>query len=72
METTTEAVYENGLLRPLHPLPLLENEQVTITVTSRRPPIPEDCVGIMPDEDAAEMLQIIEDAFERVDPDEWK
>ncbi len=31
-----------------------------------------DCVGILPDEDAAEIRKIVEDEFERVDLDEWR
>jgi len=33
MVRTLPAVYENGVLRPLQPLPLKEHEQVTITVS---------------------------------------
>lgn len=29
---TVEAVYENGVLKPAQPLPLLEQEQVQVTV----------------------------------------
>ncbi len=32
MAITVEAVVENGLLRPMKPLPLAENEQVRITI----------------------------------------
>jgi predicted DNA-binding antitoxin AbrB/MazE fold protein len=32
MPITVEAVVENGLLRPLQPLPLMENAQVRITI----------------------------------------
>ncbi len=34
MTRQTDAVYENGLLRPLQPLPLRESERVHLTVTS--------------------------------------
>jgi len=33
MMTQTQAVYENGVLRPLQPLDLLERQCVTITIT---------------------------------------
>jgi uncharacterized protein (DUF433 family) len=29
-------------------------------------------VGTLPDEDAEEMLRVIEDEFERIDPDDWR
>ncbi len=33
MEKTVQAVYENGVLHPLEPLPLEERQQVTITIS---------------------------------------
>ena len=39
MERTLEAVYRNGVLRPLEPLDLPEDQHVTITIHW---PIPED------------------------------
>ncbi len=33
MTRHVEAVYENGMLRPLEPLPLNENQRVTLTVS---------------------------------------
>ncbi|MGA2713113.1 MAG: antitoxin family protein [Bryobacteraceae bacterium] len=33
MEKTVQAVYENGVLRPLEPLPLGERQQVTVTIS---------------------------------------
>lgn len=32
MSITVEAVYENGVLRPAQPLPLGENEKVSVTI----------------------------------------
>ena len=34
MTKQVEAVYENGLLRPLEPLSLAENERVTVTINA--------------------------------------
>jgi predicted DNA-binding antitoxin AbrB/MazE fold protein len=34
MATTVLAVYENGRLRPLRPLPLTEGQQVQVTIES--------------------------------------
>ena len=33
MTRSLQAVYENGVLRPLEPLPLKEQQQVTVTVS---------------------------------------
>jgi predicted DNA-binding antitoxin AbrB/MazE fold protein len=35
MAITIEAVVENGMLRPIQPLPLKENEQVRVTIEKR-------------------------------------
>ena len=74
MATKVDAIYENGVLRPLQPLDQIkENSKVKITVELEQSKQSlEDCLGIMPDEDAAEMLAIIEDEFEKVNPDEWR
>lgn len=37
MTKTLEAVYENGLLRPLEPLPLEEHQRVTVTIADATP-----------------------------------
>jgi predicted DNA-binding antitoxin AbrB/MazE fold protein len=36
MEKTVQAVYENGVLRPLEPLLLEERQQVTLTISDSR------------------------------------
>jgi predicted DNA-binding antitoxin AbrB/MazE fold protein len=71
---TVEAVYENGVLRPLEPLEdLKEHERVRITIETDEGGHPlADCIGILPDEDAEEMRQIIEQEFEKVDLSEWR
>jgi predicted DNA-binding antitoxin AbrB/MazE fold protein len=33
MEKTIQAVYEQGVLHPLEPLPLIERQQVTVTIS---------------------------------------
>ncbi|MEP6669177.1 MAG: antitoxin family protein [Chthoniobacter sp.] len=37
MTTTAAAIYENGVLRPLSPLPLAEGARVEVTVTDSAP-----------------------------------
>ena len=34
MAITTEAVYEKGILRPVHPIPLAEGTQVEVIIVS--------------------------------------
>ena len=68
-QQTVKAVFENGVLRPLTPLngvPERRQVEVTVTVDESAHPLA-DCVGILPDEDAAEMRAAIEQEFEKVD-----
>lgn len=67
MTQIIEAIYEDGVLRPLQPLKdIEEHSKVKIiieTETQPRHPLA-DCIGILPDEDAREMRRIIEEEFE--------
>ena len=74
MTTTIEAIYENGVLRPVKPLEgVPEHSQVTLTLVETHPaPDWMKCVGIMPDEDAAEIRKIIDEEFGKVNPDDWR
>ena len=36
MTTTVQAIYKDGVLRPLGPLPLQEDQRVTVTVAEQR------------------------------------
>ncbi len=75
MAETVDAVYEGGVLRPIHPLHGIdEHSKVRITVEpTREPSHPlEGCIGILPDEDADEMRRAIESEFEQVNPREWQ
>lgn len=75
MTQTVDAIYEGGVLRPVQPLAgLTERSKVRVTVEIEDPlPHPlADCIGILPDEDAEEMQRIMEDAFERINVDDWR
>jgi predicted DNA-binding antitoxin AbrB/MazE fold protein len=50
MTKQVDAVYENGMLRPLEPLHLAEHQHVTITVSD----IPDDALASMIDHDFLE------------------
>ncbi len=67
MPKTIEAVYEDGVLRPLRPIRgLKKHQRVEITVEKtgkKRHPLHGLC-GILPDADAAEMLKAVEEEFE--------
>jgi predicted DNA-binding antitoxin AbrB/MazE fold protein len=46
MSLTVEAVYENGVLKPVQPLPLKEHEHVRITIQPVQSPLMQ-AYGIM-------------------------
>ncbi|MEQ1573835.1 MAG: antitoxin family protein [Vicinamibacterales bacterium] len=71
---TLEAVYEDGVFRPLtRPEGLAEHRRVTITVTvDEAPDSLADLGGRISPADAEDMREIIEREFERVDPREWQ
>ncbi len=74
MMRTINAVYEGGVLRPLQSLDgLAEHARVKLTVESVESSgsCLADCVGTLPDEDAAEMRRIVESEFEQVNLGEW-
>lgn len=71
---TVEAIYENGVLRPLQALEgLVEPCKVKITI-ERGEAAPHPFLrfaGILSDDEAAELRRIIEAEFERIDPNAW-
>lgn len=74
MTRTIKAIFEGGVLRPLQSLDgIAEHAQVRVTVETLEPAGNglADCIGILPDEDAAEMAQIVQDEFEQVNLREW-
>ena len=75
MTRKINAIYEGGVLRPLQPLDdIAENAHVKLTVEYDPAPSGNglaDCIGTLPDEDAAEMCQIVESEFEQVNLSEW-
>ena len=74
MKETLQAVFENGVFRPLkRPEGIAEHRQVTLTVTAEEKPSSlADFSGRMAPDDADEMREIVEREFERVDPREWQ
>jgi predicted DNA-binding antitoxin AbrB/MazE fold protein len=74
MTTRVEAVYENGVFRPLtRPEGIAEHGRVTLTVTSedQRSSLA-DLAGRITADDAQEIRAIVEREFERVDLREWQ
>ena len=58
MAITVEATYENGVLRPEHPLPLKEHERVRVTIHTETSPLVQ-AYGIMGWTGDAETLERI-------------
>ncbi len=74
MTKTLEAVYENGVFRPLkRPDGIAEHGRVTLTVTTdEKPSSLADLAGRISADDAEDMRAIVEREFERVDLSEWR
>ena len=74
MKETLDAVYENGVFRPLRaPTGLGPHSRVTLTVTAEETVSSlADCANRISREDAREMREIVDREFEHVDPREWK
>ncbi len=74
MPKTIEAIYDEGVFRPLKPIKGLKKHQiVSITmekISKKKHPLAGLC-GILPDKDAEEMRKIINEEFEKVDVNEW-
>lgn len=74
MPKTIEAIYEEGVFRPLRPIKgLKKHQKVSITLEKplkKKHPLAGLC-GTLPDKDADEMLRIINEEFEKVDVNEW-
>ena len=76
MSQIIEAIYENGIIRPISPMKgIANNHKLKITILKDEGLFTHqlsECIGILTDEDAHEMIDIIEDEFEKVDLNEWK
>ncbi len=74
MTKTLEAVYENGVFRPLtRPEGIAEHGRVMITVTAEEKLSSlADLAGRISQDDAQEMRAIVEREFEGVDLREWR
>jgi predicted DNA-binding antitoxin AbrB/MazE fold protein len=72
---TIHAIYKNGVLKPLGPMEgISDNTEVEITISAVKGAVHPlmRFAGIMSAEEADSMMKIVEDEFERVNPDEWK
>jgi predicted DNA-binding antitoxin AbrB/MazE fold protein len=67
MTITIEAIYENGVLKPVQPLPLLENEKVRVTVEQARKPIWERAVELTADAPPEELEKVPTDSASQLD-----
>lgn len=71
---TVEAIYEQGVLRPLQALEgFAEHSKVTLIVQDpESPPHPlQRFAGILGDDEAAALQELIEEEFEGIDPHAW-
>ena len=74
MNLTFEAIFENGVFRPLQPVGLADKARVSVTVAALNPQVNgglDSCAGVLSAADAAEMRRVVEEEFERVDERDW-
>jgi predicted DNA-binding antitoxin AbrB/MazE fold protein len=82
MKQTIEAIYENGVLKPVKPLRLPNGAHVTLDLDDETEAARQNAdelrkrypnsFGIMPHEDAEEIRRIIAEEFGQINLDEWK
>jgi predicted DNA-binding antitoxin AbrB/MazE fold protein len=75
MTKTIHALYKDGVLKPLESMQgFSDDTEVEITIATVKGPAHPlmRFAGILNAEDADSMMTIIEDEFEKVNPDEWK
>lgn len=71
---TVDAIYENGVLRPLYALKgLAEHSKVKITIAAADAVTHSlaEFAGILSNDEAQELQQLIENEFEQVDLNGW-
>ncbi len=73
MDLHFDAIYENGVLRPVEAVDLPERARVSVTVA-----VPQlnakglnGCIGTLSAQAADEIRGIVERDFEKVDPRDW-
>lgn len=75
MPKTIEAIYNQGVIKPIKPIEGFEDNAIIkvriLTYPEKKTSVLK-FAGILSDEEAKEMMDIIEGEFERVNPDEWK
>ncbi len=81
MKQATQAVFENGVFRPLGKVDLAEHSRVELSfepteenggAAKKLPRGIAEVFGTMTEEEGREIMDAIEEAFEKVDLDEWK
>ena len=71
---TIEAVYENGIFRPVHPVAgLVEHSKVTLAIEHEAQAVHPlaKFAGILSDEEAEEVQTILAEEFGKVDASGW-
>ncbi len=74
MKEVLEAIYENGVFRPLKdPAGLAEHRRVTLTVSADEPAASlADGVRRISVDDAREMREVVSREFENIDARDWQ
>ena len=72
---TIHAIYRNGLLNPIGSIEgIMDDTEVEITISPLKGAVHPlmRFAGILSAEDANSMQKVVEDEFEKVNPNDWK
>lgn len=73
MRKTVRAKYVGGVFRPVEPVDWLEENRPVTVIVDVPDAVPlEGWVGGLSNEDAHDMLRVVEQEFGQVNPDDWK
>jgi predicted DNA-binding antitoxin AbrB/MazE fold protein len=76
---TIHAIFDHGVFRPQAPVSVPQGTEVRVLIPENARDVRDslktrfpDSIGVLRPEDAAEIMQAVEEAFGRVDPDAWR
>ncbi len=75
MVKTFYAVYEHGVIKPLEPIKGIEENTELEVVVSTEKKLQSPLIrfaGILSNEEADNMMKVVDNEFERINPDDWK
>ncbi len=75
MVKTFHAIFKHGVLKPLEPVEGIEENTELEVVVSTEKKIQSPLIrfsGILSEEEADDMMKVVDNEFERINPDDWR